>query len=93
MSAEESRKRGTNAHNFSTWQTFVSIYFNENISFQKPFKDREFTIKVIETEVIAIKAKVQELSGGFLYLCIFVWFCVIFLRKRLEFLINSGILS
>ena len=45
---------------------FVPIYFNEKISFQKPFEDREFITKVIETEVIAIKAKDQELSGGFL---------------------------
>ena len=41
--------------------------FNEKISFQKPFKDREIFIKVIEAEVIAIKAKDQELSGGFEY--------------------------
>ena len=38
--------------------------FNEKISFQKPFEDREVIIKVIEVEVIAIKAKDQELSGG-----------------------------
>ena len=49
--------------------------FNENtISFQKPFKDREFTIKVIETEVIAINAMDQEHSVGFLYLVLILMF-------------------
>ena len=60
MSEEESRKRGNNARNISTWQTLVPIYFNEEISFQKPFEDREIIIKVIETDVIAIKAKTES---------------------------------
>ena len=34
--------------------------FNERISFQKPFEDREIIIKVIETDVIAIKAKTES---------------------------------
>ena len=65
---------------------FVPIYFNEKISFQKPIKDREFIIKVIETEVIAIKAKDQELSGGFQYFVLIFDSLYHFLRKRLAFL-------
>ena len=71
---------------------FVPIYFDEKILFQKPFEDREIIIKVIETEVIAIKAKDQELSGLIDIIVLSLVF-VFFFRKRLEFLINSGILS
>ena len=38
----------------------ANLFFNEEISFQKPFEDREIIIKVIETDVIAIKAKTES---------------------------------
>ena len=38
----------------------MPIYFYEKISFQKPFEDREYIIKVIEIDVIAIKAKTES---------------------------------
>ena len=40
--------------------------FDEKFSFQKPFGNRDIFIKVIKAKVIAIKAKDQEHSGGFL---------------------------
>ena len=55
--------------NFNVTNIFVPIIFNKIILFQKPIEDRESIIKVIEAEVIAIKAKDQELSGGFPFFC------------------------
>ena len=42
----------------------MPIYFYEEISFQKPFEDREYIIKVIEIDVIAIKAKTESFQVG-----------------------------
>ena len=54
-------------------QTFLcQIYFYEAISFQKPFEDREYIIKVIEIDVIAIKAKTESFQVVKLILLIFL---------------------
>ena len=54
MSDDAPRKRSINALNiFNVTNNLVPIYFNEKISFQKPIKDKETIIKVIEIEVFA----------------------------------------
>ena len=79
MSEDESRKRGINVRNISTWRNiFVPIYFYEEISFQKPFEDREYIIKVIEIDVIAIKAKTESFQVVKLILLIFLLIVCIF---------------
>ena len=50
----------------------MPIYFYEKISFQKPFEDREYIIKVIEIDVIAIKAKTESFQVVKLILLIFL---------------------
>ena len=49
MSEMNSENAANNARNISTWTNiFVPIYFYEEISFQKPFEDRELIIKVLQ---------------------------------------------
>ena len=69
--------------------------FNERISFQKPFKDRDIFTKVIKAEVIiAIKAETKSFQVVlFDIIVLFSDSLYLFLRKRLEYLIKSGILS
>ena len=56
----------------------MPIYFYEEISFQKPFEDREYIIKVIEIDVIAIKAKTESFQVVKLILLIFLLIVCIF---------------
>ena len=55
----------------------MPIYFYEEISFQKPFEDREY-IKVIEIDVIAINAKTESFQVVKLILLIFSLIVCIF---------------
>ena len=50
----------------------MPIHFYEEISFQKPFEDREYIIKVIEIDVIAIKAKTESFQVVKLILLFFL---------------------
>ena len=65
--------------------------FNVKILFQKPIEDREFIIKVIEAKVIAIKAKDQELSGGFHNFVLILIVVSFSLGNVCNFLINSEV--
>ena len=79
MSEMNSENAANNTRNISTWTNiFVPIYFYEEISFQKPFEDREYIIKVIEIDVIAIKAKTESFQVVKLILLIFVLIVCIF---------------
>ena len=79
MSEINSENTANNARNISTWTNiFVPIYFYEEISFQKPFEDREYIIKVIEIDVIAIKAKTESFQVVKLILLIFLLIVCIF---------------
>ena len=79
MSEMNSENAANNARNISTWTNiFVPIYFYEEISFQKPFEDREYIIKVIEIDVIAIKAKTESFQVVKLILLIFLLIVCIF---------------
>ena len=79
MSEINSENTANNARNISTWTNiFVPIYFYEKISFQKPFEDREYIIKVIEIDVIAIKAKTESFQVVKLILLIFLLIVCIF---------------
>ena len=79
MSEINSENAANNARNISSWTNiFVPIYFYEEISFQKPFEDREYIIKVIEIDVIAIKAKTESFQVVKLILLIFLLIVCIF---------------
>ena len=58
----------------------MPIYFYEEISFQKPFEDREY-IKVIEIDVIAINAKTESFQVVKLILLIFSLIVCIFPKE------------
>ena len=61
-----SENAANNARDISTWTNiFVPIYFYKEISFQKPFEDRE-------TDVIAIKAKTESFQVVKLILLFFL---------------------
>ena len=60
--------------------------FNKRISFQKPFEDREIIIKVIETDVIAIKAKTESFQVVNFYAIVNIDIVLFSVRKRLELL-------